>query len=57
MAWKLSFEFGNESPFRKFLCIWTFDEKPPNFIATEFKPVHVVRQVQVKIVLFSIRFE
>lgn len=57
MARELSFEFGNESPFRKFLCIWTLHEKPPNFIATEFKPVHVVRQVQVKIVLLSIRLE
>lgn len=51
VAWKFSLVFGNQSPFREFFSFISLDEQSANFVSAEFKPEHVVCEVEIQVVL------
>ena len=57
VAGELTLILCNKSPFGKFFGLCTFDKKTSDFVPTEFKPKHIVGQVQVQVVLFRVLLE
>ena len=54
VAGELASILGNEAPFREFLLLWALDVESADFVPTEFKPVHIVGQVEHQVVLLRI---
>lgn len=57
VAGELTLILCNKSPFGKFFGLCTFDKKTSDFVPTEFKPKHIVGQVQEEVILLGIRFK
>jgi len=57
MAREFALVLRNESPLRELFRFGTLDKEPSDFVAAEFKPKHIVGQVQVKVVLFRVLLE
>lgn len=51
VARELSFVLCNQTPFRSFFSFNTFNKEPANFVSSKFKPEHVVREIQIQVVL------
>jgi hypothetical protein len=54
MTGELALVLSDQTPLRKFLHFCAFNEEPADFVATEFKPEHIVRDVEVQVVLVSV---
>jgi len=50
MAWEFSPVLGYQAPLWKLFLLWTLNVKTANLIASEFKPKHVVGQVEKQMV-------
>ena len=57
MAREFSLVLGNQAPFGELFSFSTFYEESTNFVASEFKPIHVVCQVEVEVVLIRVGLE
>jgi hypothetical protein len=47
MARELSLVLGHKSPLWKLFSLSALNKEPANLVAAEFKPEHVVSQIQV----------
>ena len=54
VAGELTLVLRYQSPFWKLFGLCAFDEKPSDLVSAEFKPEHVVSQVQVEVILLGI---
>jgi len=57
MARKLSFVFSNQAPLGELFTLWSFNVEPSYLVASKFKPVHSVGDVQMEKVRVGISFE
>lgn len=57
MARELALVFSDKTPLRELLLLCSFNEEPADLIASKFKPEHIVGDVQVQLVLVSVRSE
>ena len=57
MAREFAFILGNQAPLGKLFSFGTFNEESTNLIASEFKPIHIVCEVEKEIVLVRVGLE
>ena len=57
MAWELTAVLGNQSPLREFFLLGPFDIEAADLVSSKLEPVHVIGQVEHKVILFGILLE
>jgi len=57
MAGELTLVLSDEAPLGELLLLSAFNEETSNLVTAEFEPEHIVRDVQVQVVLVRVGTE